>query len=95
MLLVASLLALCLVAGPTQAQAGTKAMGIDVSRFQGAINWPSVAGAGIGFACVSAVEFSAMVGMFRLPPRTIFFQPGVAAHANSSCSISIVQVSKR
>lgn len=53
-LLLASLLALGLIAGPAQAQAGTKAMGIDVSRFQGVINWPSVAGAGIGFAYVQA-----------------------------------------
>ncbi len=54
MLVTASALALCLAAGPTQAEAGTKAMGIDVSRFQGVINWPSVAGAGIGFAFIQA-----------------------------------------
>jgi GH25 family lysozyme M1 (1,4-beta-N-acetylmuramidase) len=48
------LLALGLVPGPGQAQAGTKAMGIDVSRFQGAINWPTVAGSGIRFAFVQA-----------------------------------------
>jgi GH25 family lysozyme M1 (1,4-beta-N-acetylmuramidase) len=53
-LLVALLLTVGLVAGPGQAQAGTKAMGIDVSRFQGAINWPSVAGSGIRFAFVQA-----------------------------------------
>jgi GH25 family lysozyme M1 (1,4-beta-N-acetylmuramidase) len=52
--LIALLLALSLVAGPSQAQAGTKAMGIDVSRFQGAINWPAVAGSGIRFAFVQA-----------------------------------------
>jgi GH25 family lysozyme M1 (1,4-beta-N-acetylmuramidase) len=54
LLLMTSLLLLVLVAGPGQAQAGTKAMGIDVSRFQGTIDWPSVAGSGIGFAYVQA-----------------------------------------
>jgi len=54
LLLMTSLLVLALVAGPGQAQAGTKAMGIDVSRFQGTIDWPSVAGSGIGFAYVQA-----------------------------------------
>jgi lysozyme len=53
-LLVASLVVLSLIAGPGQAQAGTKAMGIDVSRFQGPIDWPTVAGSGIGFAFVQA-----------------------------------------
>jgi GH25 family lysozyme M1 (1,4-beta-N-acetylmuramidase) len=39
---------------PGGASAGTRAMGIDVSRFQGAIVWPSVAGAGVRFAFVQA-----------------------------------------
>ncbi len=50
-------IALCLAAvtlAPGSAAAGTRAMGIDVSRFQGAITWPSVAGAGIRFAYVQA-----------------------------------------
>ncbi|HEY6770827.1 MAG TPA: glycoside hydrolase family 25 protein [Solirubrobacterales bacterium] len=51
-LLIASLLVSALLAWAAPAQAGTKAMGIDVSRFQGAINWPSVAGAGIRFAFI-------------------------------------------
>jgi lysozyme len=37
-----------------QAAAGTRAMGIDVSRFQGAIDWASVAGSGVRFAFVQA-----------------------------------------
>src|SRR5215203_5934566 len=53
-LLLASLLALGLSAGPAPAQAGTKAIGIDVSRFQGSIDWPTVAGSGIRFAFVQA-----------------------------------------
>jgi GH25 family lysozyme M1 (1,4-beta-N-acetylmuramidase) len=53
-LLIGSLLALGLVAGSAPAQAGTKAMGIDVSRFQGAIDWPSVSESGIRFAFVQA-----------------------------------------
>lgn len=36
------------------AGAGTRALGIDVSRFQKTIDWPSVAGAGIRFAFVQA-----------------------------------------
>jgi lysozyme len=39
---------------PFQAEAGTRALGIDVSRFQKTIDWPSVAGAGIRFAFVQA-----------------------------------------
>jgi lysozyme len=49
--------ALCLtLAGlaPATASAGTRAVGIDVSRFQRTIVWPSVAGAGIRFAFVQA-----------------------------------------
>jgi GH25 family lysozyme M1 (1,4-beta-N-acetylmuramidase) len=52
-----ALLALCLAAAglvPATASAGTKAMGIDVSRFQGPIDWPTVATAGIKFAFVQA-----------------------------------------
>jgi GH25 family lysozyme M1 (1,4-beta-N-acetylmuramidase) len=53
-LLIASLVLLGLVAGSAPAQAGTKAIGVDVSRFQGAIDWPTVAGSGIRFAFVQA-----------------------------------------
>jgi lysozyme len=53
-LLTAALTVLGVAAGAAPAQAGTKAMGIDVSRFQGAIAWPSVAGSGIRFAFVQA-----------------------------------------
>ena len=52
--LVTALVALALAAGAVPAHAGTKAIGIDVSRFQGRIDWPTVAGAGIGFAFVQA-----------------------------------------
>ena len=48
----ASLIAMLVAAAP--ATAGTRAIGIDVSRFQGAINWPSVAGSGVRFAFVQA-----------------------------------------
>jgi GH25 family lysozyme M1 (1,4-beta-N-acetylmuramidase) len=48
--LAASLLALA----PAAASAGTKATGIDVSRFQGTIDWSLVAGSGIKFAFVQA-----------------------------------------
>jgi GH25 family lysozyme M1 (1,4-beta-N-acetylmuramidase) len=43
-----------LAAGPVQAEAGRRATGIDVSRFQRTIVWPSVAGAGVRFAFVQA-----------------------------------------
>jgi GH25 family lysozyme M1 (1,4-beta-N-acetylmuramidase) len=52
-----ALAALCLAAVgvmPSAASAGTKAMGIDVSRFQGPIDWPTVATGGIKFAFVQA-----------------------------------------
>jgi lysozyme len=52
--LVTALCALALATATSPAQAGTKAMGIDVSRFQGGIDWPSVAGAGIDFSYVQA-----------------------------------------
>ena len=57
------LTAICLVAGfvvPASASAGTKAMGIDVSRFQGPIDWPTVATAGIKFAFVQASRGSGL-----------------------------------
>jgi GH25 family lysozyme M1 (1,4-beta-N-acetylmuramidase) len=52
--LVALLLTLALAGGAGPATAGTKARGIDVSRFQGVIDWPSVGGSGIRFAFVQA-----------------------------------------
>ena len=54
--IICALVALCLAVGlaPASASAGTKAMGIDVSRFQGPIDWPTVATAGIRFAFVQA-----------------------------------------
>ena len=54
LLLICSLIALGAAAGASPAQAGTKATGIDVSRFQGVIDWPSVAGSGVRFAFVQA-----------------------------------------
>jgi GH25 family lysozyme M1 (1,4-beta-N-acetylmuramidase) len=39
---------------PAQAGAGTRAIGIDVSRFQRTIDWTGVAGAGVRFAFVQA-----------------------------------------
>ena len=51
----AALLSAALIAlAPPQASAGTRAIGIDVSRFQKAIDWPSVATAGVRFAFVQA-----------------------------------------
>ncbi len=49
---------LCAASGP--ASAGTKARGIDVSRFQGAIDWASVAGSGIRFAYLQASRGSGL-----------------------------------
>jgi GH25 family lysozyme M1 (1,4-beta-N-acetylmuramidase) len=53
-LATAALGAALLCLAPASASAGTKAIGIDVSRFQGAIDWPAVAGSGIRFAFVQA-----------------------------------------
>ena len=52
--MLAVLLAAGLMAAAAPAHAGTKAIGIDVSRFQGVIDWPTVAGSGIRFAFVQA-----------------------------------------
>jgi GH25 family lysozyme M1 (1,4-beta-N-acetylmuramidase) len=52
---LAALAAAALAMGaPGPAGAGTRATGVDVSRFQKTIDWPSVAGAGVGFAFVQA-----------------------------------------
>jgi len=53
-LAVAGLICAPILAAPAPAGAGTRAQGIDVSRFQKTIDWPSVAGAGIRFAFVQA-----------------------------------------
>jgi lysozyme len=55
---LALMLALCAVLAATAApaSAGTKARGIDVSRFQGPIDWPTVAASGIRFAFVQAAR---------------------------------------
>jgi GH25 family lysozyme M1 (1,4-beta-N-acetylmuramidase) len=50
-------LALCAAAvalAPTQASAAPRLTGIDISRFQGAIDWTQVAGSGVQFAFVQA-----------------------------------------
>jgi lysozyme len=54
------IIAVSLCAGPPQASAGTRAIGIDVSRFQGVINWNAVAGSGIRFAFVQASRGSGL-----------------------------------
>jgi GH25 family lysozyme M1 (1,4-beta-N-acetylmuramidase) len=46
--------AACAGASASPADAGTRAIGIDISRFQKTIDWPSVAGAGVRFAFVQA-----------------------------------------
>ena len=53
-LAAALIAALASMLAPAGAAAGTRAKGIDVSRFQKTIDWPSVAGAGIRFAFVQA-----------------------------------------
>jgi len=53
--IAAAVLSLAVAAAtPGPASAGTRVVGIDVSRFQGPIDWPSVAGAGVRFAFVQA-----------------------------------------
>jgi GH25 family lysozyme M1 (1,4-beta-N-acetylmuramidase) len=84
-----SLTALCAAAAglsPAPASAGTKAMGIDVSRFQGPIDWPTVATAGgIRFAFVQAsrgsgTDCSVKPGQCGADP--FFATNRVAAEAN-------------
>ena len=53
-LAAAALCAALLCLAPASASAGTKAIGIDVSRFQRAIDWPTVAASGVRFAFLQA-----------------------------------------
>ena len=47
---------LMFMASPSATRAATQALGIDVSNYQGTINWNSVAGTGISFAWAKATE---------------------------------------
>ena len=71
---------------PTPASAGTKAMGIDVSRFQGTIDWPTVAtSGGIRFAFVQASRGSGAdctVKPLQCGADPYFASNRVAAEAN-------------
>jgi GH25 family lysozyme M1 (1,4-beta-N-acetylmuramidase) len=51
---ILAVLAATMVVAAESASAGTRAPGIDVSRFQGTIDWPTVAASGIRFAFVQA-----------------------------------------
>ena len=57
---VAAAIAVAGLFAPAAATAGTKAMGIDVSRFNGAIDWPTARGAGVKFAFVAASRGSGL-----------------------------------
>lgn len=70
---------------PAAAGAGTRAVGIDVSRFQGTIDWPSVAGAGVRFAFVQASRGSGTdctVKPAQCGPDPFFAANRVAAEAS-------------
>jgi GH25 family lysozyme M1 (1,4-beta-N-acetylmuramidase) len=58
-LLLAALCAACLLLAPAPAQA-KRAIGIDVSRFQGTIDWTQVPSAGVGWAFVQASRGSGL-----------------------------------
>ena len=47
---------LVFMVSPSATRAATQALGIDVSNYQGTINWNSVAGTGISFAWAKATE---------------------------------------
>jgi lysozyme len=78
----------CLAVGlaPAPASAGTRAMGIDVSRFQGPIDWPTVATTGgIRFAFVQASRGSGTdctVKPAQCGADPLFASNRVAAEAN-------------
>jgi GH25 family lysozyme M1 (1,4-beta-N-acetylmuramidase) len=59
-LALAAALAVVALAVPATARSGTKAKGIDVSRFNGAIDWPAVRRAGIKFAFIAASRGSGL-----------------------------------
>jgi lysozyme len=70
---------------PATAGAGTKALGIDVSRFQGPIDWPTVAASGIKFAFVQASRGSGAdctVKPAQCGPDPYFATNRVAAESN-------------
>jgi GH25 family lysozyme M1 (1,4-beta-N-acetylmuramidase) len=80
---------ICLAAAglaPASSSAGTKAMGIDVSRFQGPIDWPTVATTGgIRFAFVQATRGSGAdctVKPGQCGADPVFASNRVAAEAN-------------
>jgi len=60
LLLVAALGAAFLGTTSVPAAAATKPLGVDVSRFNGVINWPTVSASGIGFAFVQASRGSGL-----------------------------------
>jgi GH25 family lysozyme M1 (1,4-beta-N-acetylmuramidase) len=60
LLLVAALGAAFLGTTAAPAPAATKPLGVDVSRFNGVIDWPTVSAAGIGFAFVQASRGSGL-----------------------------------
>jgi GH25 family lysozyme M1 (1,4-beta-N-acetylmuramidase) len=82
-LVLIAVAAACLA--PGTASAGTRAAGVDVSRFQGPIDWPAVAGAGIRFAFVQAsrgsgADCTVKPGQCGADP--LFASNRVAAEAN-------------
>jgi lysozyme len=79
--------ALALVLTPANAGAGTRAIGIDVSRFQKTIDWPSVAGAGIRFAYVQASRGSGLDCTVK--PQQCGADPYFAANRVAAESVGI------
>jgi GH25 family lysozyme M1 (1,4-beta-N-acetylmuramidase) len=79
--------ALTLSAGAVPAQAGTRAIGIDVSRFQKTIVWPSVAGAGVRFAFVQASRGSGLDCTVK--PEECGADPYFAINRTSAESVGI------
>jgi len=83
--LAAALLVVLIAAAP--AGAGTRAMGIDVSRFQGTIDWNSVAASGIRFAFVQASRGSGSDCTVR--PGQCGADPNFAANRLAAESVGI------
>jgi lysozyme len=86
-LAAALIAAATLMLSPAPAGAGTRALGIDVSRFQKTIDWPSVAGAGIRFAFVQASRGSG--ADCTVKPQQCGADPYFAANRLAAKSVGI------
>jgi lysozyme len=76
-----------LALAPSGAMAGKRPLGIDVSRFQGTIDWTAVAGSGVRFAFVAASRGSG--GDCAVRPESCGADPFFATHRTNARAAGI------